>query len=305
MEYTQEKPSWQLKLGMVCAYLMALLWIVAGAWKLSDLGAWSLKMTQALVPVDYALPLGLAVAVGEVILAILLVVPAWRKLGGYASSALLVAFMAYFAINYTELRGADCSCFPWLERAVGPQFFITDGIMLLLSLGAAWYSKPFSGLKGAALAVAAACVWGAVSLAMELGRVPPNKNVPATIALEEGEHNLHRGRTVLYFFDPLCMHCFEVAEHMATLDWQADIVGVPIQLADMAPGFYADTKLSEKDVHVTRAFTEDEVEAFREAFDFQDVPFAVALDDGQIRGTFQHFEADRFDAPLRQSGFIE
>lgn len=304
MVYQQEKSNWQLKLGMVCAYLMAALWIVAGAWKLSDLGAWALKMNQALVPVDYALPLGLAVAVGEVILAILLVVPAWRKLGGYASAGLLIAFMAYFAINYAELQGADCSCFPWLERAVGPQFFITDGIMVVLSLIAAWHSQPFSGLKHAALAVAAACAWGAVSYTMEATSTPPDENVPASIALVEGEHDLHSGRTLVFFFDPTCIHCLDVAEHMSTLDWEADIVGVPIQLADLTGGFLADSKLAEKEILVSAPFPEQKIQEFRETFQFQDVPFAVALHDGQIAETFEYFEGDRFDTPLRDKGFI-
>ena len=63
----------------------------------------------------------------------MILVPRLRRWGALVLGALLVAFMGYFAIHYNALRGADCSCFPWLKRVVGPGFFVGDAVMLLLS----------------------------------------------------------------------------------------------------------------------------------------------------------------------------
>ena len=38
------------------------------------------------------------------------------------------------AVHYSELRGVDCSCFPWVKRAVGRAFFAGDGAMMLLAI---------------------------------------------------------------------------------------------------------------------------------------------------------------------------
>ena len=55
--------------------------------------------------------------------AVFILVPRFRRWG-----ALLIGFCCwrsgYFAINYGTLRGADCSCFPWIKRMVGPEFFL-------------------------------------------------------------------------------------------------------------------------------------------------------------------------------------
>ena len=43
--------------------------------------------------------------------------------------------------------GADCSCFPWIKRAVGPAFFIGDGIMMLLAIGAGVWARASNGIS--------------------------------------------------------------------------------------------------------------------------------------------------------------
>ena len=84
----------------------------------------------------------LIVGVAETIAGVLLLVPRLRRWGAMLSGALLIIFVVYFGINYNALRGQDCSCFPWLKRAVGPGFFIGDGAMLAL---AAWRARGRSG----------------------------------------------------------------------------------------------------------------------------------------------------------------
>ncbi len=38
--------------------------------------------------------------------------------------------MVYFAVLYDRLLGEDCSCFPWVERVVGPAFFVGDAVRI-------------------------------------------------------------------------------------------------------------------------------------------------------------------------------
>ncbi len=45
--------------------------------------------------------------------------PRFRRWGAWLTGLLLVAFMLYIGYYYNVLRGAECSCFPWLKRAVG------------------------------------------------------------------------------------------------------------------------------------------------------------------------------------------
>ena len=128
---------------------MAVLWFTAGFWKLSDISGWQLKLTQLLVPMRWSLVGTLAVGAAEVIAGVLLLRAPWRRWGGWLSALLLVAFMAYMGLNYETLRGEDCSCFPWLERAVGPAFFWSDAAMLAAALLAVRFSPSPSRPRGA------------------------------------------------------------------------------------------------------------------------------------------------------------
>ena len=59
------RPDWQYWVGAICAFLMAALWLVAGLWKMSDLSAMQLRMTQLLVPVSLSMPATVALAISE------------------------------------------------------------------------------------------------------------------------------------------------------------------------------------------------------------------------------------------------
>ena len=121
--------SWKKHVGTAAALLMAIPWLVAGIYKLTIVSEFQLMLTQILVPISLSLVGAMAVIMGDLTAGVMLVVPSWRRLGGIFSSVLLIIFMGYFAINYETLKGADCSCFPWVERAVGPVFFWSDGAM--------------------------------------------------------------------------------------------------------------------------------------------------------------------------------
>ena len=71
-------------------------------------------------------------------------------------SALIVFFLGWIGYYYSALVGKECSCFPLIKRSIGPGFFISDGVMLLLGLAAfPWSAKvlsaklPFDGVGNA------------------------------------------------------------------------------------------------------------------------------------------------------------
>ena len=154
LEPAEELSGWKNIAGLTAAVLMAVVWLGAGLWKLTIISQLQLMLTQLLVPVSLSLPATIAVIIGDLTAGVLLLRPEWRRMGGLFSTALLVVFMGYFAINYEALRGADCSCFPWVKRSVGPVFFWIDGAMVALSLLAAWFAPRVGGLRRAAYVVA-------------------------------------------------------------------------------------------------------------------------------------------------------
>lgn len=296
---TQSMPAWRASIGWTAAILMAALWIVAGVWKLSDLSGFQVKLTQMLVPVGLSMPATLALVVSELTAGILLLVPAWRRIGGYLSALLLLVFMAYVAINYEPLRGADCSCFPWVERAVGPAFFWSDGAMVALALLAAWFSRPPARLRQAAYALAGIVAMTGVMLAVDQSAAPAAAGeLPAAIQVDGGELAINRGPVFLYFFNPTCLHCLDAGVAMSKYQWQAAYVGIPTQDFDFGPQFVNDAGL--KDVKLT-----PDLDRLKAIFPFDDVPYAVALRDGKVVAQLRFFEEPELGQKLREIGFVE
>jgi uncharacterized membrane protein YphA (DoxX/SURF4 family) len=296
---TQSTPAWKSWIGWTAAILMAALWLVAGIWKLSDLSGFQVKLTQMLVPVALSMPATLALVVSELTAGILLLVPAWRRLGGISSALLLLVFMAYVAINYEPLRGADCSCFPWVERAVGPAFFWSDGAMVALALLAAWFSRPPARLRQAAYALAGIVATTGVMLAVEQSAAPAAAGeLPSAIQVDGGEVAIHQGPVFLYFFNPTCLHCLDAGVAMSKYQWKATYVGIPTQDFDFGPQFVNDAGL--KNVKLS-----PEIDRLKAIFPFEDVPYAVALKDGKVVADLRFFEEPALGEKLREIGFVE
>ena len=70
-----------------------------------------------------------------------------RLLPAALITLLLVVFMGYVGIRYNALVGRDCSCFPWLKRAVNAAFFFEDGAMLAASVAAGLFSRKPGSLR--------------------------------------------------------------------------------------------------------------------------------------------------------------
>lgn len=286
MEEKAKLSGWQSAVGWTAAILMAVLWLVAGLYKLSDVGGFQVKLNQLLVPAGLTLPATLAVASGELFAGILLLRPAWRRLGGLFSTILLLVFMAYVGINYEPLRGADCSCFPWIERAVGPLFFWSDAAMVAVSLLASWFAPKmaaFRQMKGLVIGIAVLAV---AALGWDKLGPQPGAEVPATIQVAEQEYDLRQGRKLLYFFNPTCLHCLDVGIALSKYEFEADFIGVPTQDPDLAEGFLQDAGLTGK------VKLSSDLDLLKETFPFDDVPYAAAIEDGLILHRFPMIELE-------------
>lgn len=291
----RDRTQW---IGLAAGVVMALLWLTAGLWKLTDISGWQLKLTQLLVPASLSLAGTLLVGVAEVAAGVLLLRPAWRRWGGWLSAALLAGFMVYMAVNYTALRGEDCSCFPWLERAVGPAFFWSDAAMLGASLLAVRFSPRPGGLRGAGIAVLAVAGFASVMLGIDRLGPEPAVTYREPITASGQQYELGRGRVFLYFFNPSCMHCLHAGQAMAKYEWEVDFVGVPTQDPDWGPGFVEDAGLR-------NVLLSPDVETLRETFVFQDVPYGALMENGEMIADIVFWEEPELGETFREHGFIQ
>jgi uncharacterized membrane protein YphA (DoxX/SURF4 family) len=292
-----ELPAWKTVLSVASAVLIAVLFLVAGTWKITDPFGAAERMIQALVPGSVALAAAVSLGIAETVSGVFLLVPRFRRWGAWIAGLLLLAFMVYIGVNYTALRGEECNCFPMIKRAVGPGFFIGDAVMLLLALFAGLWARSSEGVRGAGVVLAVVCVFAFASLGIAYAR-QTGAPAPASIQVEGHPYSLTSGKHFIYFFDPECSHCYQAAKEMATHQWTgATVIAVPTINPQFAPGFLQDTGLKAR-------LTPDH-DKLKEAFPFGDAPFAVAVENGRQVASFRSFEEGEPANTLRKIGFIE
>jgi uncharacterized membrane protein YphA (DoxX/SURF4 family) len=290
-------PAWKRWLCTVSAVLLALLFIVAGIWKISDPLSTTARMAQALVPVQLALPVALCAGIFETWTGILLLVPRWRRWGAWLATLMLLAFMAYLGIFYNQLRGEDCNCFPWLQRVVGPAFFISDAAMILLAVPAAlWSVKPYAFRRAfvvlGTLGVFSLSVYG-VTAAQQSGL-----HAPASIVVDGKPQSLQHGRVFLFFFDPECSHCFFSAKKISPWKWRnVRVIAVSTVNPQWTEYFLENSGL--------KVPASNDPKPLREVFSFTDPPFAVALEHGRQVKAFPVFDEREPETTLRALGWLE
>jgi uncharacterized membrane protein YphA (DoxX/SURF4 family) len=296
----KEQKRWQIILNWTCAILIAVVFLAAGLWKASDPTGAAVKLAQVKVPQSLSVFAAVMFGIAETFTGVLLVIPRFRRWGSWLASLLLIAFMVFIGIHYTELVGTDCSCFPWLKRAVGPQFFVGDGIMLLLAIGAGvWSPKPHS-LRNATLVLAAVAVFAGISYGVAATR-HTGTAAPATIAAENGSPiSLKEGKVFIYFFDPHCLHCLAAGRKLARLDWTGTrFIGVPTDAPASADRFMANSGLQDKGPVST------DLVPLRKLFPFDLPPAGVALENGYEKGMLLQFEDAEPAATLHRLGFAK
>ena len=212
-------PAWKSVLSLMGAVVTALLFLSAGLWKMSDPFGWSRMLEQLLMPYQFSLPSTLLLSIGETAAGVLVLIPRFRRWGAWLASALLIVFMIYIGLNYSALIGRDCSCFPWVKRAIGPAFFAEDAGMLAAAIVAGWFARPAGSLKSAATIAALIAVCAGTSYGVAVARQTGAK-APATITVDGKPYSLEHGRIFLFFYDPNCSHCDAAARGMAKLHWQ-------------------------------------------------------------------------------------
>jgi uncharacterized membrane protein YphA (DoxX/SURF4 family) len=291
--------GWKRTAGTICAILLGIIFLVSGGWKLlSPLKAGEL-LEQARVPAGLGVLGAAALGVLEVLAAFLLFVPRFRRWGGLLGSALMIFFICWIGYYYSALVGRECSCFPLIKRTVGPGFFISDGVMLLLGLVALAWSPRVRGWKIPLVAFMALVMAAGVSVFANAS-TQKGKHVPVPVIVNGKPDNLAVGKVFLFFYDPSCMHCDAAARFMSTLNWgDTRVVAIPTVNPQWAASFLHDTKL--------KALTSLELKQLKDTFPFIDPPFGVALEDGYAKQTFGQAQFNEpLPAPdLKKLGFVK
>jgi uncharacterized membrane protein YphA (DoxX/SURF4 family) len=280
----------------VAAILLAALFLVSGVWKIAYTEEWAARIHEMLVPASLSLPAALAFGIVETLAGVLILVPRFRRWGAALTGLLLLFFCAYFALHYQALRGADCACFPWVKRVVGPQFFVEDGLMLVLAAIAGRWARPSCGLRPASVILGAVIVFALVSYGVAAARHGATR-APATITVDGRPYSIARGRFFLFFFNPECTHCLDAAKQMAQFHWHdTTVVAIPVDVPQYSPQFLAESGL--------KAVVSSDFDRLKAVFGYAGYPFGVAIEDGRERAPLPRFEDAEPASTLKQIGFI-
>jgi len=293
-----ELPAWKNIVGHIAALSVAIIFLATGIAKMAVPYQVQTMFEQLLVPAWASLPLVIVLAIGEALGGLLVLMPRYRRWGAWLIAAMLVAFMGYIGLRYQSLVGRDCSCFPWLKRAVTPALFVEDGAMLAAALIAAWFSRKPSSLRFPIIALVAIWVLAGAGLGYNTMH-QSGIQVPETILVDGKPFNIRQGRILLFFYDPHCSHCEEAAQHMSTYGWKKDVtvIGLPTVDPQLAASFLDYTKLVAK--------TSTDSALLRKLFVFTSPPYGVVLDDGRVKSILTHFDAPEPQPSLQQAGFID
>ena len=288
---------WKSWAGTVCALLLALIFLTSGFWKLTDPLSTAQRMIQMLFPAQLALAVAIVTGLAEAWAGVMVVVPRWRKWGAWLSGLLLLAFMVYMAVNYKALTGADCSCFPWVKRVVGPMFFLSDGAMLALAVGAAVWSRKVESGRQALMALGALVVFAGAVLGVTMSR-QTGLRAPDSVLVDGKAYDLQQGRVYVFFFDPECMHCFDAAQRMEKFQWNnVRTVVLPTKNPQWGAPFLRDTGL--------HAPLSKDTAKMRAVFQFTDPPYAVALENGRQLKALTIFDEKHPEEELKALGWLK
>ena len=225
---TLRRPTWQSAVTWTAAILIAVVFLVAGIWKITDPIGAGVRLAQAKVPQNLSVLSAVLLGTAETFTGILLLIPRFRRWGSIFGTLLLFVFMVYIAFFYNELRGQECSCFPWVKRAVGPAFFIGDAIMMLLAVAAGLWSPKTFHWRGAAMILAGVAVFAGLSFGAS-ALLQHGTRAPDSVTVDGKPYSLQQGKVFIYYFDPECLHCLDAGRRMSHLDWgDTKFVGVAV-----------------------------------------------------------------------------
>jgi uncharacterized membrane protein YphA (DoxX/SURF4 family) len=294
-----EQRGWQVAFNWTAAILISIVFLAAGLWKVTDPTGAAVRLAQAKVPESLSVLTAVLLGITETFTGVLLLVPRFRRWGSFLGTLLLFAFMVFIAIHYTELRGVDCSCFPWIKRAVGPGFFIGDGAMMLLAIGAGVSAHSSRGFRPAGVILGAVAVFALVSYGFASVR-HTGVAAPAAITAEDGHPiSLQEGKVFVFFFDPQCLHCLAAGRRLAALNWGATrFIGVPTQNPQFGDWFMGKAGLTGKGP------VSKDLELLQKTFPFGTPPVGVAIESGHEKTMLLQFEDEEPLKTLKKIGFV-
>src|SRR5947209_13619015 len=109
----EEQHGWRAGINWTLAILISIVFLIAGVWKITDPTGAAVRLAQAKVPESMSVFAAIGLGTLETFAGVLLLVPRFRRWGAWLGTLLLLAFMGFIAYHYSELRGEECSCFPW------------------------------------------------------------------------------------------------------------------------------------------------------------------------------------------------
>lgn len=122
--------------------LFILLFVYTAVSKFLDYENFRAVIGQSPLITRFAPVLAIVVPVAEIVIALLLIVPAWRRAGLYASFAMMVLFTAYIIVLVTLSERIPCSCGGVISRMTWKQHLYFNIIFVLLALSGMWlYTK--------------------------------------------------------------------------------------------------------------------------------------------------------------------
>jgi uncharacterized membrane protein YphA (DoxX/SURF4 family) len=291
-----DRPAWQTAFNWIAAILVALLFLSSGIWKIASMTAWAVRLHQLKVPENLSLPFTFLLSIGETFAGVLILVPRFRRWGAWLAALLLIAFMVYIGIFYKDLTGQDCSCFPWMRRAINPLFFLEDVAMLLLAVIAGLWTRASESFRAAGVILAVIAVCAAAALGVQLN-AHQGTLAPATITVDGKPFNLREGKVYVFFFDPECLHCLDAARQMSKMNWgDTKIVVVPSRVPQFARDFLHDASL--------QAGVSNDLELLKKTFPYSATPAAVAIEDGHQKALISQFGDIEPEPTLKKLKFI-
>jgi len=297
--YFEDRNKWRAAINWAAAILISAVFLVAGLWKVTDPMAAAVRLAQAKVPESLSVLAAIGLGTIETFAGVLLLVPRFRRWGAFIGTLLLAAFMVFIAIHYNELRGADCSCFPWIKRAVGPGFFIGDGIMMLLAIGAGIWARASEGIRPAVVILGAVAVFALVSYGVASVRHTGTRAPPTITAADGHSISLQEGKVFLYFFNPQCLHCLEAGKRLAALNWGGTrFIGVPTENPQFGDWFMGKAGLTGKGT------VSKDLAVLQKTFPFDTPPVGVAIENGYEKTMLLQFEDKEPSATLKRIGFV-
>lgn len=280
--------------------LVAAIFLAAGLWKLTDPYGAAARLAQARVPESLSVFTAASLGIVETFAGIAVLIPRWRRIGAWLAAFLLLAFMIFIGIHYSELHGAECNCFPWIKRAVGPGFFIGDAVMMAIAVTAAAFSRRARAIRGAAILLAAVCVFCGASFALN-PVLRGGTRAPASITAENGRPiSLDSGKVFIFFFNPQCLHCLDAGRKLAAIKWRdTRFIGVPTENPRFGDWFMGKAGLK------GAGPVSDNLDLLKKTFPFDLPPAGVALDNGREKAMLLQFEGDEPAKTLKRLGFAQ